>query len=148
MNNRGLIPVKASGDYNTTTRISYIDLPLHLLFKPEFGNGHILVGFGPYVAFGIGGTQTVDYGSLPSLEQKIKFKGDITQEEYWDLDNAYYRRFDAGADIFAGYELSMGLWFRLNAQLGLLDMIPDVDQYNNDSFLKNTGFGLSVGYNF
>jgi hypothetical protein len=148
MNNRGLLPVKASGDYNTTTRISYIDLPLHLLFRPEFGNGHILVGFGPYVALGIAGTQTVDYGSLTSMEQKIKFKGEITSEEYWDLENAYYKRFDAGADIFAGYELSMGLWFRLNAQLGLLDMIPDVDDMDNEWLLKNTGFGVSVGYNF
>lgn len=147
-NNLGILPVKASGDYNTTTRISYIDLPLHLLFRPEFGNGHILVGFGPYVALGVAGTQTVDYGSLPAMEQKIRFKGEITTEEYWSLENAYYKRFDAGADIFAGYELSMGLWFRLNAQLGLLDMIPDVDDMDNEWSLKNTGFGVSVGYNF
>ena len=147
-NNLGMLPVKASGDYNTTTRISYIDLPLHLLFRPEFGNGHILVGFGPYVAFGLGGTLKVDYGSGPGLEQKIKFKSDITTDENWDLENEYYKRFDAGADIFAGYELSMGLWFRLNAQLGLLDMLPDVEESDNESFLKNTGFGVSVGYNF
>ena len=147
-NNEGLLPTKASDDeYHTTTRISYIDLPLHLLFRPEFGNGHILVGFGPYVAFGLAGSQRVDYSPI-LYEQKIKFKGNITTEEYWDMDYAYYRRFDSGADIFAGYELSMGLWFRLNAQLGLLDMIPDMDEYDNDSFLKNTGFGLSVGYNF
>ncbi len=147
-NNEGLLPTKASDDeYHTTTRISYIDLPLHLLFKPEFGGGHILVGFGPYVAFGVAGNQEVDYSPI-LYEQKVKFKSNITPEEYWDLDFVYYRRFDAGADIFAGYELSMGLWFRLNAQLGLLDVIPDVDEYDNDSFLKNTGFGLSVGYNF
>ena len=64
------------------------------------------------------------------------------------MENAYYKRFDAGADIFPGYELSMGLWFRLNAQLGLLDMIPNVEESDNESFLKNTGFGVSVGYNF
>jgi len=147
-NNEGLLPTKASDDeYHTTTRISYIDLPLHLLFRPEFGNGHILVGFGPYVAFGLTGSQKVDYSPI-LYEQKIKFKGDITQEEYWDMENAYYKRFDAGADIFAGYELSMGLWFRLNAQLGLLDMIPNAEESDNESFLKNTGFGVSVGYNF
>jgi hypothetical protein len=148
-NNMGLIPVKASSDdYNTTTRISYIDLPLHLLFRPELGNGHILVGFGPYVAFGIGGKQMVDYASLPTMEQKVKFKGEITGDERWDLENTYFKRFDAGADIFFGYEMSMGLWFRLNAQLGLLNMIPDVADYDGEANLKNTGFGLSVGYNF
>lgn len=148
-NNMGLIPVKASGDdYNTTTRISYIDLPLHLLFKPELGNGKVLVGFGPYVAFGIGGNQKVDYGSLPTLEQKVMFRSEITGEERWDMENTYFKRFDAGADIFAGYELSMGLWIRLNAQLGLLDMMPDVEDYDGEPNLKNTGFSVSVGYNF
>ncbi|HCM60889.1 MAG TPA: PorT family protein [Bacteroidales bacterium] len=148
-NNMGLIPVKASNDdYNTTTRISYIDLPLHLLFRPALGNGHMIVGFGPYVAFGIGGKQMVDYGSLPTMEQKVKFESEITSEERWDLENTYFKRFDAGADIFFGYEMSMGLWFRLNAQLGLLNMIPDVADYDGEANLKNTGFGLSVGYNF
>lgn len=148
-NNMGLIPTKASGDdYNTTTRISYIDLPLHLLFRPEIGSGHVLVGFGPYVAFGIGGKQSVDYSSLPTMEQKVKFMGEISDEERWDMENAYFKRFDAGADIFAGYELSMGLWFKLNAQLGLLNMIPSLEDSDSQPNLKNTGFSLSVGYNF
>ncbi len=148
-NNMGLLPTKAaSDDYYTTTRVSYLDLPLHLLFRPAFGEGHILVGFGPYVAFGLGGKQTVDYESIPALEQKIKFKNKITAEEYWDMDHTYLRRFDAGADIFFGYELDMGLWFRLNAQLGLLNMMPDIEEWDDESILKNTGFGVSVGYNF
>lgn len=148
-NNLGLLPTKASGDdYNTTTRISYIDLPLHLLFRPELGNGHVLVGFGPYVAFGIGGKQTVDYDGLPALEQKVKFKSEISNDERYDLENTYFKRFDAGADIFAGYELSMGLWLRLNAQLGLLDMMPAFQDNDPNANLKNTGFSLSVGYNF
>jgi hypothetical protein len=149
-NNEVLIAVKAASDeYNTTTRISYIDVPLHLLFRPEFGSGHILVGFGPYVAVGLFGSQDVDYGSsVPTMEQKIKFKGEITDDEFWQMDNAYYKRFDAGADIFVGYEMSMGLWFRLNAQLGLLNMISDITDYEGEANLKNTGFGLSVGYNF
>lgn len=147
-NNMGLIPAKSAGDYNTTTRISYIDLPLHLLFRPAIGDGHVLVGFGPYVAFGIGGKQSVDYGSLPTMEQKVKFKSEITNEERWDLENVYFKRFDAGADIFAGYEFSMGLWLKLNAQLGLLNMMPAVANNDMIANLKNTGFSVSVGYNF
>ncbi|MCU0458842.1 MAG: PorT family protein [Bacteroidales bacterium] len=148
-NNLGLLPTKnGSDDYYTTTRVSYLDLPLHLLFRPAFGEGHILVGFGPYLAVGLGGKQTVDYEAIPAMEQKIKFKNQISTEEYWDLDHTYLRRFDAGADFFVGYELSMGLWFRLNAQLGLLNMMPDIEEWDNESILKNTGFGVSAGYNF
>lgn len=148
-NNEGLFPVKSSGDdYTTTTRISYIDLPLHLLFRPQFSSGHIIVGFGPYVAFGIGGTQKVKYGNLPTMEQKIKFRNEIPLEDFWDVENAYYRRFDAGADIFAGYEFDMGLYFLLKTQLGLLNMITDVADWEGEPNLKNTGFGVSVGFNF
>lgn len=148
-NDMGILPTKASSeDYYTTTRISYVELPLHLLFRPEIGNGHVLVGFGPYVAFGIAGTQNVDYDGIPAFEQKIKFKNEITMSEYWDMDYAYYRRFDAGADIFAGYEFDMGLFVQLNAQLGLLNMMPVIEDNESNANLKNTGFSLSLGYNF
>ncbi|NLE35944.1 MAG: PorT family protein, partial [Bacteroidales bacterium] len=52
------------------------------------------------------------------------------------------------ADIFAGYEFSMGLYFQLNAQLGLLNMIPALEDGGDQPNLKNTGFSLSLGYNF
>ena len=147
-NDLGIMPTKSSSDnYNTTTRISYIDLPLHLLFRPAFGKGHILIGFGPYVGIGLGGRQTVDYESIPALEQKVKFQNEITSEEYWDMDHVYYRRFDAGADIFAGYELDMGLYFQLNTQLGFLNMMPDYEEWELP-VLKNSGFGVTAGYNF
>jgi hypothetical protein len=139
----------ANNDYSTITRISYIELPLNLLFKPQFGNGHILLGFGPYVAMGIGGKQKYDASSTLTYEQTIKFKNSITSSEYWDLENAYYKRLDAGANIFAGYELDMGLFFQFNAQLGLLKINPVIEDYDNDeAVFKNTGFGLSVGYMF
>lgn len=147
-NNLGLIAAKASGgDYSTTTRISYIELPLHLLFRPAFGKGHILVGFGPYLAYGITGKQSISYGNF-AYEPKIKFRNEINLSEYWDIDHAYYRGLDAGADIFAGYELDMGLFIQLNTQLGLLNMITDVTDYDYEPTLRNTGFGVSVGYNF
>ncbi|MFN2336267.1 MAG: outer membrane beta-barrel protein, partial [Bacteroidales bacterium] len=50
-------PAKStSSELNTTTRIGYIELPLNLIFRPAFADGHILIGFGPYVAYGIGGS--------------------------------------------------------------------------------------------
>jgi Outer membrane protein beta-barrel domain len=148
LNNGGALPSKAaSDDYHTTSRLSYIEMPLHLLFKPQFGKGNILVGFGPYVAYGITGKQTIEAGDF-SYDQKVKFKNEIGLEDYWDMDNAYFRGFDAGADIFAGYEMNMGLYFQLNAQLGLLDIVTDVTEWESESVLRNTGFGVSVGYNF
>jgi hypothetical protein len=132
----------------TTTRIGYVELPLNLLFRPEFGNGHILLGFGPYLALGITGKQVYEVGDF-SYEQKIKFSSRITWDEYWDMDHAYYRPFDAGANIFAGYELEMGLFFQLNAQMGLLRINPEIEEAeDDDAAYRNTGFGISIGYNF
>ncbi len=147
-NNDIFFTTKSSGsDYTTTTRITFLELPLNLIFRPEFLNGHILLGFGPYIAVGIGGKQKADASPF-IYEQKIKFKNKITFDEYWDVDHAYYRPFDAGANIFAGYELDMGLYFQLNAQMGLLKINPEIEEADDEAVYKNTGFGLSIGYNF
>ena len=81
-------------------------------------------GFGPYIAFGIGGNQKFESGTL-GYEQKIAFKNEITESEFFDLENAYFKRFDAGANIFFGYEIPMGVFLQLNAQLGMLKINPD-----------------------
>lgn len=136
----------ASEDYYNNTRISYLELPLHLLYSPELGNGRLLLGFGPYVAYGITGKQTYNYGSREEI--KIQFQNEIEMDEYTPWDEVYFRGFDAGADIFAGYEFAFGLYAQLNAQLGLLNIITDITEWDYDPNLKNTGFGVSVGYNF
>jgi len=148
-NNFFNMPVKASNDgYNTTTKISYIEIPLNFLFRPQVGNGYVLLGFGPYVAFGIGGSQKFESGTL-SYEQKIAFKNEITESDVFDLNNAYFRRIDAGANIFFGYEMPMGVFLQLNAQLGLLKINPVHSWDSGDeTAYKNTGYGLSIGYRF
>ena len=135
---------KAS-DFITTTKISYIEVPLNLLYRPKLGEGFILLGFGPYIAFGIGGRETSELGSV-SYKRDIKFKNTVTNVGDL-LTTAYYRPFDAGANIFFGYELSLGVFLQLNAQLGLLKINPEYSLASKASY-KNTGFGLSIGYRF
>lgn len=140
-------PTKASGDYTTTTRLSYVELPLTLLYRPQLGNGHLLLGFGPYLAFGISGKETTRYNSV-STERTVKFKNSV--DDWTDLvENAYYRPFDAGANILFGYELAMGVFIHLNAQLGLLKINPEYAWISDDqTAYRNTGYGLSLGYRF
>lgn len=134
--------VKAASDDNVVVHLSYIEMPLNILFKPQIGNGHILVGFGPYIAYGISGKM-----KYKSDESDIVFKGTVKTGD--DLSKMYMKGFDAGANIFAGYELPMGLFFSLNTQLGMLNLTPDYEgEDEGDSVIKNTGFGLTVGYCF
>ena len=132
--------------FNTTLKISYLELPLNFLYKPVLGNGHLILGFGPYVAFGVGGEATYEAGGSSSSE-KIKFQKTVKSSDPNDV--FYLRPMDAGANMLAGYEFSNKLSFQLNAQLGLTKINPEYEGVSNDqTSAKNTGFGISLGYRF
>jgi hypothetical protein len=124
---------------NTKTRMNYLEIPLNLVYRGQLGNNFILLGLGPYVAYAINGNLIVG-----DTKTELDFDNEVMV-----FTGLVMRRFDAGANIFAGYELASGLFFQLNAQLGLLNINPEVTSNNNDERAwKNTGFGLSLGYRF
>jgi len=84
-------------------------------YKALVGNGNFMLGFGPYLGYAIKTTG-----------------GD-------------FKAFDAGGNIFAGYELSGGLFFQLDTQFGMVDINDGNPLYKS---VRNTGFGLSIGYRF
>jgi hypothetical protein len=118
-------------------------LPLNFVYKGLLGNGYFMVGLGPYVAYGIGGKATYEVGSI-TTESDITFKNEVESGDL--LANNYIKPLDAGGNIFFGYELAGGLFVQLNAQLGMLNIRPD--NYDENSTLKNTGYGVSLGYRF
>jgi len=123
--------------------ISYLEIPINFLYKPELGDGKLLLGVGPYVAFGVGGKLTNSSGK----DMDFKFKNSISASEY--LTDPYLKRIDFGGNLLAGYELSSRLSAQLNAQLGLIKINPKIEGVTNDhTKLKNTGFGISLGYRF
>lgn len=121
-------------------KLSYIDIPVNFIYKPVLGTGNMILGFGPYVGFGIGGK--VDDGDN---EVDVEF----TKEYDLANDAPQFKRMDAGANFLAGYEFANRLSFQLNAQLGLVDINPEIPNLSDDdSNMRNTGWGLSVGYRF
>jgi hypothetical protein len=116
--------------------VSYLEIPLNFLYRGELGNGAVLIGFGPYLGFGLTGKLKDDDGNSIDVE----FSNDQGTSETVTM-----KRFDAGANVFAGYELSTGIFFQLNTQLGLLGINPET---SGSETWKNTGFGLSAGYRF
>ena len=133
-------------EYTSTTKLSYIELPLNLVYKALVGNGYFMLGFGPYVGYGFAGKVLTEGGSL-SLDQKIKFTSVVETGD--DLTVPYYKAFDFGGNIFAGYELANGIFAQFNTQLGMVKINPEYKIAPDDeSVVKNTGFGLSLGYRF
>lgn len=129
------------GNDNAKVNIGYIEIPINLLYKPLLGQGHLLMGFGPYVAFGVNGKV-----SGGGFEDDIKFDSEVTAADYF-ANPFILKRFDAGANLLFGYEFTQRLSAQLNAQLGLVNINPKISGAGSDpGTLKNTGFGVSLGY--
>ena len=128
-----------------TTKLSYIELPLNLVYKGAIGNGFVMVGFGPYVGYAIGGKVLTEGGSLTN-DKKIVFEGTIEED---DESGATFKALDLGGNIFAGFEMSNGIFLQLDTQLGLVKINPERNGMSNDkTSVNNTGFGLSLGIRF
>ena len=148
-----LFSLKGSeGSYGLLTgtyELSYIELPLNLVYKGFLGNGYITLGFGPYIGYGIMGNSTLAVGPV-SIETDVEFTDVVESGD--PFATSHFRPFDAGGNIFAGYEMAGGLFLQLNAQLGMLKINPEdkrtVVVYGEELSVKNTGFGLSLGYRF
>ncbi len=124
-------------------KLSYLEVPMNFVYRGALGKGFVLVGFGPYIGYGIGGRTTSGTSS-----RKIQFKNSIDASDS-SSNIPYSKAFDAGANVFAGYEMAGGLFFQLNTQLGMLKINPENKAYPNDkTAMKNTGFGFSLGYRF
>lgn len=134
------------GSETTTDRLSYIELPLNVVYKGLLGTGYIMIGFGPYLGYAIGGKSTTEDGS-ETVKSDIEFTKVVEAGDPTSI--CYYKAFDAGGNIFAGYETASGLFFQLNTQLGMIKINPEDNRITDDqSVYRNIGYGLSVGYRF
>ncbi len=132
-------------DMSVEYNLAYIELPLSFLYKPVLGNGHFLLGFGPYLAYGIGGKATYTIGGS-STEEKIEYTKEYTSLNPFDWK--YFKALDYGGNLFFGYEFKFGLSVQVNTQLGLAKINADNTLSSNKSEFRNTGYGLSLGYMF
>ncbi|HLF46983.1 MAG TPA: outer membrane beta-barrel protein [Chitinophagaceae bacterium] len=132
--------------FDSEIKISYVELPLNFIYKPMLGKGRMLLGFGPYVALGVGGKATYDGGGS-KISENIQFQNTV---KITDPDDVFYLRpLDAGANMLVGYEFGNRVSFQLNTQLGLLKINPEYEMQPDDkTAAKNTGFGFSLGFRF
>ena len=113
---------KGSKTNGIGTRLNYLEGQADALYQHWFSSGDaVFGGLGPYIAYGIGGkTQgTDDFGGMDG-----------------------YKRFDAGLNLKAGYQMDIGLRFILGYDLGLYDKSPDPSDFTS----RNRSFSVSVGY--
>jgi hypothetical protein len=120
------------------SNLSYLQLPILFTYKPQVGTGNLVLGVGPYLAYGIGGKHK---GTFANVTGEFKAFDD-------EAGDFKLNRFDAGAGIQVGYEMPQGLYFGLNTDLGLVNVLSEKTVEGTDYSWKNTSFGVSVGYKF
>lgn len=131
---------------STTYNLSYVELPLNLVYKSKLGTGYMMLGFGPYVAYGVAGKTSYTDGNL-KVDSDIEFTNVIELTD--PLTKNYVKPLDLGANIFFGYELAGGIFIQLNTQFGMINSSPEDKRFpGGETSIKNTGFGLSLGYRF
>ncbi len=141
-----LFSTKGAKDNSTspanTINLSYIEMPLNLVYKGLLGTGYIILGLGPYFGYGI-------MGNVKSDDATTDIVFTNTVEITDPLTVPYYKAFDAGGNLFFGYELANGISAQMNVQLGMVKINPEYKILSEDkSSIKNTGFGFSLGYRF
>jgi hypothetical protein len=135
---------KFDDDADTKINLSYIEVPISFAYKPMLGTGRLILGIGPYVAFAVGGNIKND-----DDEVDIEFENEISMAQAIS-GTQYLKSLDFGGNLFFGYEFSQHFFAQINAQLGLSNITPKIEGVDDDDRgkVKNTGFGLSLGYRF
>ena len=81
-------PITGFAGIVSKASISYVELPIQLMYGLPMGPGRLLVGAGPYAAVAVGGSVN---------GQAINF------------NTSNFRKLDVGATASLGYELPMGI---------------------------------------
>lgn len=120
-------------DINNEIQINYLQVPLSVLYHIRFTRFDILVGGGPYIAFGISGKATSDgylAGSIIDNQWKVRF-GD----EPSNNTEVFTNRNDIGLNGQISSDVYKGLNLSLNYDHTL-------------SQVANRVFSLNIGYRF
>jgi len=146
--------VTTTYERNQSLSLSYIELPVNLVYSTNGAEGGFQVFAGPYVAIGINGKAKSDYKETSTV-------GGITQSESGSdnvdikfaskeskTSKAYLCQFDAGFNMGVGYKIG-GIQAQLGYGLGLGNLIPnDADDQKPTDKVHNRGFQLSLAYFF
>ena len=77
------------------------------------------------------------------MKRKVSFNNKYSASEAEDIQ---FKKLDAGGNFLVGYEFRNKFSAAVNAQLGLIDINPESKVAEDKTSLRNTSFGLSLGY--
>ncbi len=114
------------------------------------GSGNLIVGAGPVVSYGLGGTWKMENPVNFQNNQtgKVKFTNTVSQND--GAQSLYLKSYDVSTNLILGYQFASKFYLQLNIQRSVISCIPK-DDYNPSFYntnAKNTSFGLTAGFRF
>jgi hypothetical protein len=100
-------------DNGTYIRVNYFNLPIDVVYHPDFAEKRWVFGLGPWLAYGLSGKYTQDGATF-----KIDFGSS-------DLNDAH--RLDFGLEALVGYQLKPGMMLTAKFDFGLKDVSAQTD---------------------
>lgn len=121
-------------------KLHYLETPLNFVLKFPVGLGKVVVGAGPYVAYGLGGSYDLDLiydGAVVSTDShNLQFN----YKDKGIAPGAQLGRFDAGANVIVSLELNSLIVVGANLSRGMFNL-----DRNSSARISNSYFSLSLG---
>lgn len=139
--------------FNFEVKAEYVEIPVTFLYQPKWGSGKLLIGAGPYIGFGTGGTWSNDNQVVVQGDIVIGNKGDLIFRndgfEGGNLESYNYGRpIDYGAGFLLGYEHKSGIYLQGNTQVGIANLQSRYGDFKPKGTKRNANFGIAVGFKF
>jgi hypothetical protein len=125
-------------------RLSYLQVPVNIIYNISVPGGNFFLGGGPYIAKGLKASFTP-----ASLDNASENNGDFEPIPYKFGDESFrtFKSFDYGANFLAGFRINSGLQFNLGYEMGLAN-IQTKNSYHNFYYTstKTRSLIFSIGY--
>lgn len=135
-----LLSPKGAQFQQNYVRLSYLELPLLLMYRIPCGYDDFFLGGGVYGALGLQGTYRTVEDSLPGgASGEVNFG---TPSRHF-IPGTWFRPFDAGYTVSASYQWSFGFTLNLHFSRGFINTNPP-----GTGRMGNQALRLGVGYLF
>jgi hypothetical protein len=132
-----------SGEYGSTVKVHYIEMPVNLLYKFRLSGCKLVIGAGPYAAYAIKGNYRTDVMENGNVVAHNKRALAFDNTDNLVTQGMYLSRWDAGINTTAGIELNSMVTININYSKGFMNLD------NSSAYkVKNSSLGITIGILF
>lgn len=124
-------------------KLHYLELPMNFVLKYPLAMGKIVIGAGPYVAYGLGGSYDLDLMYNGSVLSTDSHSIEFNYKDRGIAPGAQLNRFDAGANVTVGIEFNNLMVLGANLSRGY----TNIDR-TSSARITNSYFSVSLGILF